>query len=150
MAQRESDPDSHPSLVPLTPEARAAVSCGDILVEGLPFRMGRDLRNGRRSPFRLFRRERRRSSETGPNHVYLPEHSRPHRVSRQHLLIDQEGGRFYVEDQRSACGTLVQGETLGGQREGGRRWLNHGDVIIVGGNHSPFVFKFLSHNGSGD
>ncbi len=150
MAQRESGADPHPSLVPLTPEARDAVSGRDILVDELPFRMGRDLREGQGSPFRLFRKERRRSSETGPNHVYLAEHSRPHRVSRQHIVIDQEGGRFYVEDQRSACGTLVEGEALGGQREGGRRWLNHGDVIIVGGNHSPFVFKFLSHNGSGD
>ncbi len=150
MAQRESDLDSYPSLVPLTREARTAASGGDILVEALPFRMGRDLRDGRHSLLRLFRKERRRSRETGPNHVYLAEHNRPHRVSRQHILIDQEGGRFYVEDQRSACGTLVEGEALGGQREGGRRWLNHGDVIIVGGNHSPFVFKFLSPNGSGD
>ena len=150
MAQRESDLDSHPSLVPLTPEARTAASGGDILVETLPFRVGRDLRNGQLSPFRLFRKERRRTSETGPNDVYLAEHNRPHRVSRRHILIDQEGGRFYVEDQGSACGTLVEGEALGGQREGGRRWLNHGDVIMVGGNHSPFVFKFLSHNGSGD
>ena len=150
MAQRESDLDSQPSLVPLTAEARAAVSGGDILVETLPFRVGRDLRSGQHSPFRLFRKERRRSSETGPNDVYLAEHSRPQRVSRRHILIDQEGGRLDVEDQRSACGTLVEGEALGGQREGGRRWLNHGDVIIVGGNHSPFVFKFLGPNGSGD
>ena len=150
MAQRESGATPHPSLVPLTPEARTAASGRDIIIEALPFRMGRDLRNGQHSPFRLFRKERRRSSETGPNHVYLAEHSRPHRVSRQHILIDQEGGRFYVEDQRSACGTLVEGEALGGQREGGRRWLNHGDVIIVGGNHSPFVFKFLGPRGSGD
>ena len=150
MAQRESDPDSHPSLVPLTAEARTATSGGDIIVEALPFRMGRDLRSGQHSTLRLFRKERRRSSETGPNHVYLAEHSRPHRISRQHILIDQEGDRFYVEDQRSACGTLVQGEALGGKREGGRRWLSHGDVITVGGNHSPFVFKFLGPNGSGD
>jgi pSer/pThr/pTyr-binding forkhead associated (FHA) protein len=149
MAQRESDL-SYPSLVPLTPEARTAASDGNIPVLALPFRMGRDLRNGPHSPFRLFRKERRRSGETGPNHVYLAEQSRPHRVSRQHILIDQEGGRFYVQDQRSACGTLVEGEELGGQREGGRRWLKHGDVIIVGGNHSPFVFKFLGPNGSGE
>ena len=150
MARPESGATPHPSLVPLTPEARAAASGGDIILDALPFRMGRDLRNSQPSRSRLFRKERRRSSETGPNDVYLAEHGRPHRVSRQHLLIDQEGGRFYVEDQRSACGTLVEGKVLGGQRERGRRWLNHGDVIIVGGNHSPFVFKFLGPNGSGD
>ena len=36
MAQRESGADSHPSLVPLTPEARTAASGQDILVEELP------------------------------------------------------------------------------------------------------------------
>jgi len=150
MAQRDSDASCRPRLLPLTPEARAAASDQELLLQELPLYMGRDLRDDHHSPFRLFRKERRRSDETGPNHVYLAENSRPHRVSRRHLLIDQEGGRFYVEDERSACGTLVEGETLGGKREGGRRWLAHGDVITVGGNHSPFVFKFLGPDGSGD
>jgi pSer/pThr/pTyr-binding forkhead associated (FHA) protein len=133
-------------LIPLTPEARDSTSGASICVQELPFRIGRDLRQ--RSSFRLFRKERRSSAEAGPNDIYLTEKSRPHRVSRRHILIDQEDQRFYVEDQRSTCGTLVEGETLGGKREGGRRWLNHGDVISIGGHHSPFVFKFMGPNGS--
>lgn len=147
MAQQENDTDFHAKLVPLTPEARNAASRQELLVEELPFCMGRELRDHHNSSFRLFRRERRRSGQTGPNHVYLAEKDRPHRVSRRHLLINREGGRFYVEDRRSACGTLVDGVTLGGQREGGRRWLIHGAVIILGGNHSPFAFKFLAPDG---
>ena len=84
------------------------------------------------------------------NRLYLAEAGRPYRISRTHLMIDREQGRFFIEDRKSACGTLVEGETLGGRRTGGRRWLQDGDVIIIGGNHSPFMFKFRGNNGSGD
>jgi pSer/pThr/pTyr-binding forkhead associated (FHA) protein len=150
MAQHRDRAQHCPTLTPLTPEARQAVPEQTVPLDTLPFRLGRDLRDDGRSSFRLFRRERRQTDDEGPNNLYLAETDRPHRVSRKHLLIGEEGGRYYLEDRKSTCGTLVEGEAVGGRRQGGRRWLDDGDVIILGGNHSPFVFKFHRPNGSGD
>jgi hypothetical protein len=57
-------------------------------------------------------------------------------------LIGEEGGRYFLEDRRSALGTLVEGRTVGGARTGGQCELRDGDVIIPGGSGSQFVFKF--------
>ncbi|HEX9710078.1 MAG TPA: FHA domain-containing protein [Candidatus Thermoplasmatota archaeon] len=62
-------------------------------------------------------------------------------VSREHFQIEQQEGRPFVVDRGSACGTIVEGRTLGGARQGGRAELHAHDVIIVGPSASPFVFK---------
>jgi hypothetical protein len=46
-------------------------------------------------------------------------------------------------DRASFCGTLVEGELVGGKRRGGWRELANNDVIIVGTSESTFIFKFL-------
>jgi pSer/pThr/pTyr-binding forkhead associated (FHA) protein len=150
MSRRETDAGTHPRLVPLTPEAREASPAPEIPLQEFPFRVGRDLRDPHRRSFRLFRRNRRRGDSPGPNDLYLPEPGPRHRLSREHFLIDREGERFFVVDRRSACGTVVEEDPVGGHREGGKRWLNDGDVITVGGNHSPFVFKFACPVGPGE
>jgi hypothetical protein len=57
--------------------------------------------------------------------------------------FDPHATCFFIEDRASTCGTLVGVERLGGNRVGGRRVLQHGDVIRPGGEHSPFAFRFL-------
>jgi pSer/pThr/pTyr-binding forkhead associated (FHA) protein len=130
-----------PCLVPLTPEARRAAATPVVPLHRFPFRVGRDLRDpNRKPPFLL--RERRRGAASGPNDLYLLESGRRLRLSREHFLIGEEGGRYFLEDRRSALGTLVEGQTVGGARTGGQCELRDGDVIIPGGSGSQFVFKF--------
>jgi pSer/pThr/pTyr-binding forkhead associated (FHA) protein len=133
----------------MTPEAREASQAPEIPIAEFPFRVGRDLRDPHRSSFRLFRRNRRRGDSPGPNDLYLSEPGPRHRLSREHFLIDREGERFLLQDRRSTCGTLVQDEMVGGGREGGRHPLKDGDLIALGGNHSPFVFQFACPDGPG-
>jgi hypothetical protein len=40
------------------------------------------------------------------------------------------------------CGTIVEGEIVGGGTRGGTTALHDGDVIIVGTSNSPYAFKF--------
>ncbi len=141
MPERDVVGELHPCLIPMTAEARDSVGNKAVPIEHFPYRIGRDLRDPLRTASRFFH-ERRRSEDTGPNDLYLHESGRRHRISREHLLIGRQQDGFYIEDRQSACGTLVDGEQLGGKREGGRRPLVSGDVILLGGKHSPFAFKF--------
>jgi pSer/pThr/pTyr-binding forkhead associated (FHA) protein len=85
----------------------------------------------------------RRDPDSRPNNdVYLSEKDELMNISREHFQIDRHGETFVLEDRRSTCGTIVEGEVVGGQHAGGRVQLQDGDVIIAGSSHSPFVFKF--------
>jgi hypothetical protein len=44
-------------------------------------------------------------------------------------------------DRGSTCGTIVEGDRVGGQGRVGSVALRDSDVIIVGTSFSPFVFK---------
>ena len=130
-------------LIALTPEAETALAGPGISVTEVPFHVGRDLRDSERFSFRVLI-DRRRDRVVDPNHLYLREDGGRHRVSREHFSIGINGDSFFLEDCHSACGTLVEGRVIGGNRQGGKCPLKSGDVIIPGGSHSPFVFKFLA------
>ena len=40
------------------------------------------------------------------------------------------------------CGTIVEGQPVGGDTRGGSIPLHDGAVIVVGISRSPYVFKF--------
>jgi pSer/pThr/pTyr-binding forkhead associated (FHA) protein len=128
-------------LVPLTPEARAALRGNQLTVAIFPFRIGRDSR-GTRWTGAASVTERRRPGSTPNNDLYLPDHDEPLNVSREHLQIERAQSGFVLVDCKSTCGTLVEGELVGGQARGGSVVLRDGDVIIVGTSRSPFAFKF--------
>jgi hypothetical protein len=125
-------------LKALTPEAQAAL--GGVLLEipRLPFRVGRESRGERRSlagggvP-----------AAVPNNDLYLVETGAEINVSREHFQIDRRDGAFELTDRGSSCGTLVEGERVGGHHRLARRSLEDGDVIIVGTSRSPYAFKFL-------
>jgi pSer/pThr/pTyr-binding forkhead associated (FHA) protein len=133
--------DPRAALVGLTPEAREALGGAEIVIDVFPFRIGRDSRGQRRAATRTLV-DRRRSAGRPTNDLYLTETIEPFRVSREHLQIQHNGTRFVLVDSQSACGTLVEGILVGGERRGGAVQLNDGDVIIVGGSRSPHVLKF--------
>jgi hypothetical protein len=127
-------------LVALTEEARAALKGQQLVIERFPFKVGRESRVGalgsRNAP------ERRLATAPQLNDLYLLEAGEWVNVSREHFAIEREGDRYYLVDRGSACGTLVEGQRVGGDRAGGRTELRDQDVIVVGTANSPFVFKF--------
>lgn len=58
-------------------------------------------------------------------------------VSRQHILLDYDSGRYYIEDKHSTNGTRLNGSAIKGT---GRHMLKEGDTIELG-NALTFTFR---------
>jgi pSer/pThr/pTyr-binding forkhead associated (FHA) protein len=129
------------TLVALTPESKVALGGAEVPISAFPFRVGRDSRSLRRAAPRTLV-DRRKTAGQPTNELYLAETTEPFEVSREHLQILHNGARYVLVDRQSACGTIVEGTVIGGERRGGAVQLNDGDVIIVGSSRSPFVLKF--------
>jgi pSer/pThr/pTyr-binding forkhead associated (FHA) protein len=129
-------------LVALTDEAREALRGEQRVIERFPFRVGRESRMPARGRWRAA--ERRAGTAAPVNDLYLTERGDLFNVSREHFRIEQAGEGFVLVDRASACGTIVEGRRVGGDRTEGRVELHDHDVIIVGVAASPFVFKFRS------
>jgi pSer/pThr/pTyr-binding forkhead associated (FHA) protein len=130
-------------LIALTDEARSAIGAEFLTMYTFPYKVGRESRSALgRVAFSI---ERRLGSAPQLNDVYLREDSpgQVFHISREHFLIDRdEEGRYFLSDRASACGTTVNGETIGGDRRGGRVALHDHDVIVVGTPASPYSFRF--------
>jgi pSer/pThr/pTyr-binding forkhead associated (FHA) protein len=128
-------------LAALTPEARSALGAPEIEIAALPYRVGRESRKMTWTEKGIVS-ERRDANSRPNNELYLVEKDEPMNVSREHFQIERDGGGFALVDRQSTCGTIVEGEVVGGKNQGGRVALRDGDVIIVGSSFSPYVFKF--------
>ena len=128
-------------VVALTPESRAALGAPEAQIERFPYQVGRESRGMQRTP-EGFVSERRSPGSRPTNDLYLVEHDEPMNVSRAHFLIERAGAGYVLVDRESTCGTIVEGEIVGGGTRGGTIALHDGDVIIVGTSNSPYAFKF--------
>jgi len=126
-------------LKALTPEAQECLGVPKLKISKYPFRVGRESRT-RHVPASF---ERRRQSSALNNDLYLQETGDVLNVSREHFQIERRGSAYYLVDRGSACGTLLEGIVIGGDRAGGEQQLANGDVIIVGTSESRHVFKFV-------
>ena len=134
-------PHGRAMLVALTPEAYAALGAREREITRFPYRVGRESRGTQRTAHG-FVTERRDPGSRPTNDLYLREGEEPLNVSREHFLIERRDAGYVLVDRQSTCGTIVEGETVGGENRGGTVALRDGDVIIVGSSASPFVFKF--------
>ena len=93
-----------------------------------------------------FAREQRLGRSPQLNDVYLSESPSAEliQISRDHFAIERLDDDFFVVDRGSVAGTIVAGRRIGGHRKGGRTRLYSGDEIVVGGEGSPYVFKFTA------
>jgi len=107
----------------------------------MPYRVGRESRGPRRAVTRVVM-ERRQSTGRPNNDPYLLEPDERLNVSREHFQIEHNGTCRVLVDRQSTCGTIVEGQLIGGNHAGGTTPLRDGDVIIVGTSSSRFVFKF--------
>jgi pSer/pThr/pTyr-binding forkhead associated (FHA) protein len=138
---------SSPILLPVTEEARRALGYDEeIQITHVPFKIGRESRSP--SPVKRMTAELERRFGEAPqlNDVYLlepPSATTALQISREHCAIERAtDGGYVLVDRGSACGTIVAGKMLGGNRIGGRTRLNDGDTIVIGTQESPFVFTF--------
>jgi pSer/pThr/pTyr-binding forkhead associated (FHA) protein len=127
-------------LVALTPEARSVIGAAAVVASPLPYRVGRESR-GPREVGQTVTMEQRRPGAPPTNELYLPETSERINVSREHCQIEWDGRGLVLVDRGSTCGTIVEGQQVGGRGQRGTVPLKDGDVIIVGTGFSPFVFR---------
>ncbi|MBI4886773.1 MAG: FHA domain-containing protein [Acidobacteria bacterium] len=131
-------------LAPLTEEARHALGgAEEVPIACFPFRVGRDTGRTRPGTASIDAGDAGGSGTSPENDVCLIETSGHARhVSSRHFAIEREDGQFFLVDRGSACGTIVSGRRIGGNREGGRAQLRDGDEIIVGTSRSRYAFRF--------
>lgn len=118
----------------------------EVRLTHFPFKVGRESRLSQGA----YAREQRLGRTPQLNDLYLQE---PHgaamiQISRDHFAIERLDDDFFVVDRGSVAGTIVAGRRLGGHRKGGRTRLQPGDTIIVGGEGSPYVFRFTATPGA--
>ncbi len=131
------------ALVAITKEAKLALGGQrEVRVTQLPFKVGRESRVA--PPTNPPIVERRPGTAPESNDAYLVERAGAHllQISREHFAIEYASDQFFLVDRGSACGTMVAGIQVGGNRTGGRTELRSGDELIVGTDKSPYVFRF--------
>ncbi|NND69746.1 MAG: FHA domain-containing protein [Halioglobus sp.] len=134
--------ETAPVLRPVTAESWEAIRCEELQMHQFPYRFGREGRIGYMKPA-PDRGERRATCAKPNNDHYLQDRGTPLNISREHFQIEfASNGTFELVDRGSACGTIVNGNTIGGEYTNGRIPLVDGDTIVVGTPHSPYIFTF--------
>ena len=110
-------------------EAKKALNDRKLLITQFPFRIGRYV-----PPY---------DSETDVfynNHLAIEE-KKPYVISRNHLSINYEGGKFWVVDRGSAYGVVVNGQEIGGKVRRSRIALDiEHNQLIIGPPTSGYIF----------
>lgn len=117
---------------------------GDLVViRKFPFRIGRESRI-RTIDGKTERVERQKLGDRQPNNdLYLIDKGKRLNISREHLQIERESGGYVLVDRGSACGTKIDGASVGGADSGGRGVLRDGDIFAIGTISTPYVYKFI-------
>ena len=76
------------------------------------------------------------------NDAPLVDAPRAKQISREHFVVDRADDGYWLIDRNSACGTIVAGTQIGGERRGGRIQLRDGDLITIGNGKSPYTYRF--------
>jgi len=135
-------------LKAINPEASACIPQGHlehgfIKISRFPFSVGRESRV-KESGGKWTRIERVKFTDHEPNNdLYLIDAVRPINISREHFTIVKNGDGYVLIDRNSACGTAVGTNRIGGRDSGGQAKLEDGDIITVGGENTPYQFKFI-------
>ena len=138
-------------LKAMTPEAVKAaplgkIESGLIRIESFPFRVGREARVAFVDGELLILDRRRKTGHEKPNNdLYLHDSGETLNISREHFQIDSTPDGYVLVDRGSACGTSVNGVSVGGNDAGGSVSLNDGDTIGIGNESTPYLFSFVAN-----
>ena len=94
-------------------------------------------------PFRIGRHAPPHDSETDVfyNNNLAIEEEKPYVISRNHLSINYEGGKFWIVDRGSAFGVVVNGQEIGGKNARSRISLDQEhNQLIIGPPTSGYMF----------
>lgn len=114
------------TLEGITPMARAILADRVVILDELPFRIGRAT-----TP----------ADPLGYNHLAIVDQE-PFRVAHNHCMIARVDNGWFLVDRGSQWGTLVNGTLIGGAAHVGRvqLWAGPNDLTI-GGRGTPYRFR---------
>ena len=117
-------------LFPDSPQTADALPSDGLLIEAIPFRVGRPV-------------GRREKSASQPVDLKIPD-KKPFRLSRSHFSIVRDREGYAVRDVRSHLGTVVNGELIGQNAPRTMATLVAGEnLVVAGGKDSPFAFRLV-------
>lgn len=138
-------------LKAMTPEAAEAVPRGQIesgliRIQQFPFRVGRETRITIVDGAPMILDRRLKTGQMKPNNdLYLHDSREALNISREHCQIERTAdGGYVLVDRGSACGTLLNGVSIGGDDAGGSVPLKDGDVIGIGTESTPYRYTFIT------
>ena len=116
------------SIAALTPRLESALGHKPIMVDHLPFVVGRHAADAEFD------------SRIAPN--LMIDDKKPFRLSRNHFAIEIHDGHVAVHDLNSTLGTIVNGNAIGPHFQSDTAILvAGGNLVLAGGVGSPFVFQ---------
>jgi CRP-like cAMP-binding protein len=118
----------HIVIKPLTDQAQEVIPDDAIMVQRLPYGIGRVSKSNLES-----------------NDLEIAD-VKPYQVSRHHLCFERHENHVVIRDRGSFRGTRVNGQKIGGQNDVMLAVLAPGEnEIVVGGSDSPYRFKATLH-----
>ena len=116
------------TIHPLTRRAAATLPREGLRVEKFPFRIGRAAAENEEIPKDV-------------NDLFLSDHL-PFNVSRNHAVIERDGGDILIKDRGSSLGMFVNEVHIGGRSRERHMFLEEGDnIVVLGGPMSPYQFR---------
>lgn len=114
-----------------------------IPVYNYPFRMGREARV-EYTDGEIVLQERHKLGGHEPNNdIYLLDNGQFLQISREHCSIIKRGDKYILQDRGSACGSMVNQFSVGGDDHNGSCPLKDGDIITLGSPESEYKYKFI-------
>jgi len=137
-------------LVAGTKEAAAAIPVKNMFDDVIPiwkfpYRIGRESRVEIDDHGHIVVKERfKHGVKSVPtNDIYLIDFGERLQISRDHMQIEEEDGRYYLIDDGSKCGSGVNDVRIGTDADLERTEIKDGDTIVLGTEKSPYRYTFL-------
>jgi len=111
-----------------------------------PFKIGREARVNYVDGEIILQERHKLSGQEPNNDIYLLDNGQYLQISREHCSIVKQDDTFKLVDRGSACGSMVNQFTVGGDDSNGSISLKDGDIITLGSKESHYQFKFILLN----
>lgn len=108
-----------------------------------PFRIGREARVDYIDGNVVLQERHKLGGHEPNNDVYLLDNGQFLQISREHCSIVNNGDMYMLQDRGSACGSMVNKFSVGGDDNNGSIPLKDGDIITLGSKESQYKFKFI-------
>lgn len=111
-----------------------------------PFRIGREARVDFVDGEVILQERHKLGGQEPNNDAYLLDNGQFLQISREHCSIVNNGNKYMLQDRGSACGSMVNDFSIGGDDNNGSINLQDGDIITLGSKESHYKFKFILLN----